>query len=388
MSNKNIKDLVQQIKNASAPKPPGVNGGTSSAKSVSPSGKPGVPGKPGAGYGGSAPGKLGVHNSIRRMQQAMIDLADTVVKDADLEYMHPASKNVSKPGMAGADKKKSKKGFADFMAEQYTSQLDDAHKGETWAKDETKTTSKDKKDTSSSIYELDAVMNTMKRIGNPAGGERNPDGFWGFRTDNALKNIMGFAYSLLQLEQDFGLPANNIYTKGNWNALTYLVSGYEVDPGNKEPVGLSEAERPKRAMEIYKHIRAITKLYEHVRNLILSHPTYSSYITGDNKFDISQKDLGLTIGQPDVEKAIAEKRHIYVTIPSWNNGIEQPAKQVPLMLAYLQNQDSFKEFMTNVLKCPPAQLETQTNKIFNAIKQQVFMTQDTEAPVTPVKATV
>ena len=97
MSNKNIKDLVQQIKNASAPKPPGVNGGTSSAKSVSPSGKPGVPGKPGAGYGGSAPGKLGVHNSIRRMQQAMIDLADTVVKDADLEYMHPASKNVSKP---------------------------------------------------------------------------------------------------------------------------------------------------------------------------------------------------------------------------------------------------------------------------------------------------
>ena len=383
MSNKNIKDLVQQIKNAGAPKPPG-SGAVPSAGKPMPSGKPGVPGKPGTGYGGSAPGKLGIHNSIRRMQQAMIELADAVMQDANLSYVHPGTegKVIKSPGMAGQEQAASKKGFADFMAEQYTSQLDDAHKGETWAKDEKKTSLQSKKDTTSPIFELDAVMNTMKRIGNPAGGERNPDGFWGFRTDNALKNIMGFAYSLLQLEQDFGLPANNIYTKGNWNALTYLVSGYEVDPGNKEPVGLSEEERPKRAIEIYKHIKAITKLYDHVRTMILSHPTYSSFITGDNKFDVSQKDLGLNIKPEDIDKAINEKRHIYVNLPTWVNGKEQPSSQLPLMLSNLKDQDSFKQFMIQNLKYPEGIVNNQINKVFNLIKQQVFMSKETAAPAT------
>lgn len=381
MNKNSIKNILDIIQKSAIGSPPGSPAATSPTIPSNPKNK-----TPGTGYGGGAPGKLGVNPNIRKMQQAMIELADAVMQDANLKYVHPKNENkiIANPAMAGKEEQKSKKGFADFMAEQYTSQLDDAHKGETWAKDEKKTSLQSKKDTTSPIFELDAVMNTMKRIGNPAGGERNPDGFWGFRTDNALKNIMGFAYSLLQLEQDFGLPANNIYTKGNWNALTYLVSGYEVDPDNKNPVGLSEEERPKRAIEIYKHIKAITKLYEHVRTMILSHPTYSSFITGNNKFDISKKDLGLNITQPDIDKAIDEKRHIYVNLPTWVDGKEQAPTQFPLMLSYIKDQDSFKEFMIKSLKCPQGIVNNQMNKVFNLIKQQVFMSKETEAPAAPV----
>lgn len=381
MNKNSIKNILDIIQKSAIGSPPGSPAATSPTIPSNPKNK-----TPGTGYGGGAPGKLGVNPNIRKMQQAMIELADAVMQDANLKYVHPKNENkiIANPAMAGKEEQKSKKGFADFMAEQYTSQLDDAHKGETWAKDEKKTSLQSKKDTTSPIFELDAVMNTMKRIGNPAGGERNPDGFWGFRTDNALKNIMGFAYSLLQLEQDFGLPANNIYTKGNWNALTYLVSGYEVDPDNKNPVGLSEEERPKRAIEIYKHIKAITKLYEHVRTMILSHPTYSSFITGNNKFDISKKDLGLNITQPDIDKAIDEKRHIYVNLPTWIDGKEQAPAQFPLMLSYIKDQDSFKEFMIKSLKCPQGIVNNQMNKVFNLIKQQVFMSKETEAPAAPV----
>ncbi len=307
--------------------------------------------------------------NIMKMQKAMKDLAQTVMSDANIGVMQSA-KEIKDSKAATKEQKKAKKGFADFIAEQYTSELDDEHKGVTWGADPKLKTYQQKQPTESKIYEMDAVMQTMKRIGG-ATSEFKEDGFWGFRTDNALKNIMGFAYALLTLEGDFGIPASKTYNKGNWNVLAQLLSGYEVDADNKEPIGLPPQERNSRALKIVPHIVAIHKLYNEVRNYILSQPTYRTYIEGTNKFDITPQEVGSTVTPNHIDNAIKQHQYVTLSVPHWENGQEQSPSNENVYLAFLKNTNNFKNFMKNILKCPPGILDQQVPLVYNNISKQL-----------------
>src|SRR5690606_9298241 len=94
--------------------------------------------------------------------------------------------------------KSSKKSFNDFIAEQYVGTLDEDKKGVEWTKDQKVTSLPGKQMTQTDVYELDVVMDTLRRVG-LSSKEFKIDGNWEYRTDNALRNMMGFAYALLQL---------------------------------------------------------------------------------------------------------------------------------------------------------------------------------------------
>jgi TfoX/Sxy family transcriptional regulator of competence genes len=269
-----------------------------------------------SGYTGSYPVK---NAFVARMQEAIKKIADAVMADAYDTKMAPQAA-VEKPTEIGSTKAKpganlgaQKKGFADFIAENYVGQLPEDYRGTSWSTG-SGSTYETKKPTESNIYELDVVMNTLSRIGKST-NELKPDGIWSFRTDNALRNIMGFAYSLLQLEGDFGLK-NNIYVIGNWNAFTHLLSGYEVDPTTQKN-SLSDEEKTKRSQQITMHLDAIRKLYLDFKQQVLNHPEHRKTIEGHKSFYNTSK-MGLSNEQYSGEKLTNSNKAFTVNLPYWS----------------------------------------------------------------------
>lgn len=272
MSNK-IKILKEQIEKLAEvpkrkPKP---------AVSSVPS-KGGVPpaAKPGSGHAVNRPV---LNPVVREMQLSMQDLAQAVMQDASSSTMSLKNKDVVHQN-ATDNVQQAKKSFNDFIAEQYMGGVDDENKGVEWNKDPKVVTHPGKSQTQSDIYELDVVMNTLSRIGSEK-SEFKADGNWDWRTNNALMNMLGFAYSLLQLEGDFGLT-NNIYNISNWNDFKNTLSGYRV-VGNS--VDLDPEEKKAKAEKITKHLKAITRLYSNFRQQVTARPEYRPFIEGKRSFD-------------------------------------------------------------------------------------------------------
>lgn len=220
---------------------------------------------------------------VKQMQQAMQDLAQTVIQDSLSETMRRRSPSDSTHVDAAEPQKNAKKSFNDFIASNYIGSLDDSKKGVEWSQDKSVNTLHKKQESQSDIYELDAVMNTLKRIG----GQKNElgiDGVWNFRTDNALRNMMGLGTALLQLEGDFGLNNGEIYSAAMLGNFAANLSGYKTDPITGA-VNLKPQTKKLRAAAITKHLKGITKLYNHFRAQVTAKPAYRPMIEGDVAFD-------------------------------------------------------------------------------------------------------
>jgi hypothetical protein len=217
--------------------------------------------------------------AVREMQLAMQDLAESVMHDANSATMSLKNKDVVHQE-AAQPVQQSKKSFNDFIAEQYMGGLDESNKGVEWNKDSKVVTHPDKHKTQTDIYELDVVMNTLSRIGSEK-SEFKADGNWDWRTNNALKNMLGFAYALLQIEGDFGLD-NHIYNSSNWTDFKNTLSGYRVE-GNV--VDLSAEEKTTKAAKITKHLKAITRMYNEFRQQVIARPEFRPFIEGKRSFD-------------------------------------------------------------------------------------------------------
>lgn len=266
---KNLKQIVQEIQKIAAPPPPpptGYAGTTTTTHRVpSPS--------------GTATPTQGIA-AVQEMQRAMQGLADAVMRDAGSATMAHKPGDALQPS-ATKEVANAKKGFNDFIAEQYLGGLDEDKKGVEWSTDKAVTTVPAKQQTQTDIYELDAVMDTFRRIG-MGKSEFNDDGRWGPRTDNALRNIMGFAYALLQLENDLGLK-NPVYTYDAWKAFSRLLSGYTVE-GAK--ISLTPEEQAERAKAIIPHLKAITNMYTHqFRSEVLAKPEFRPLLEGKRSFE-------------------------------------------------------------------------------------------------------
>jgi hypothetical protein len=386
MKNTDIKNLVSQIKRyagTTGDAPPG-SGGTPAAPAPGGGWSP-----PTAQPGGSGnrPSYTPGIPEVRSMQEAMIDLAKTVMADAST-MIHQVKEAPIAGGAKQVDKKgpvaKSRKGFADFVAEQYVGSLDDRYKGEEYSKDEKKTSYTDKNKVKSDIYELDVVMNTIQRIGG-GNAEFKADGFWGFRTDNALRNLLGFAYAMMQLENDFGVQTN-IYHNGNWTKFALYLQGYTVNPNNKEDITLPMANRVARAKDIVNHLKAIKKLYLQVKSQILAKPQYVDYIDGEHSFDTLPKDSGVTITQEHIDNATKNtKSTVTLNLPTFDEkGVKQEPREVQMPVRALMNETFFKGFLRSWLKCPEKDLQTNVFPIYKEIQKQLFRLTDEGVKSEPI----
>lgn len=240
------------------------------------SGGEGAPSAPAAPHGASIS-----NQKVADMQRAIQDLALEVTRDSISKTLGPKPQS-NIPWQGSSSVVAAKKGFNDFIAEQYLGALDEDKRGVEWTADSHVTSHPGKKVTQSDPYELDVVMNTMQRIGAGA-KEFQADGNWQFRTDNALRNILGFAYALLQLDSDFGLDSGTkIYGLDAWRQFQKLLSGYQVVNGQ---VKMSPADKSKRAEQIIPHLKSITKLYHDFRLKVTSNPSYRPLLEGDRGYE-------------------------------------------------------------------------------------------------------
>jgi len=282
MTNKNYKDILGLINKLAQDISP-----TWTVPASAPAVGGVIPAQRQNGKSGPAAIAVNAKIEVKEMQLAMQSLAKAVIQDSLSETMRNKSPSDSTPIEAPDPQKKAKKSFNDFIASNYIGGLDEDQKGVEWSQDTSVNTYQKKQVAQSDIYELDVVMHTLKMLGGQK-SEMAADGVWSFRTDNALRNIMGFATALLQLEGDFALNNGNIYTSDNLRALKQSLSGYTVKNG---VVSLSAKGKKKRASDITKHLKGITKLYNNFRAQVTAKPEYRPLIEGDRAFD-SYSDKG------------------------------------------------------------------------------------------------
>ena len=234
---------------------------------------PGVTPAAPAGQGGQGRGRPeeAVPSStgpVKKMQQALINLAQNVIAETGTSQMAP------QPGQAGTSQSQteavSRTSFADFITMHYASQSDvpatefDPNPGKTQM---------DQKDPSQA-KRMNTVMDTMSRIGGEK-GEFTADGKWGPRTNTAIKNAYALAFALIQMAADFKFTPTQ-YNAGNLAQFKPLIP--EDPEGNSvitDPTALANAK------EITAQVNGINKLFQEVKQHILQNPGYQSYIEGD-----------------------------------------------------------------------------------------------------------
>lgn len=349
MSKKDYKNLVAQITKMATP-PPDMGG--------NPAPTPRQTG--GGGGGGGVPtlnqgppqqqrwtGPVG-NSNIKNMQVAMQRLADAVIKDSTSgnNFRNP---NDAVTQQADANTVKFKKSFNDFIAEQYSGMVPEGYKGVEWSQDSTVQNRPDKQVGQSDLYELNAMLNTMKRIGSP-NSEFKADGFWQFRTNNALMNMMSFAYALLSMEGDFGIESGE-FAKQDLDAMKSLLSGYEVDDsGVNGEVKLSNDEKSSRAAKMVPLLNKLTKLYLEFRTKVSTQSQFVPIIEGRRSFDkynasgnnpdfLTEQDKALISNNPKVNG---------VRVTGYKPNSNDTINITEIPLSALQNADSFKAYLKQI----------------------------------------
>lgn len=292
---------------------------------------------------------------VKTMQESMQSLADVVMRDATSDTMPLRSEDtIAHP--ADDATKSAKKAFVDFIAEQYAGTLDADKRGVEWTTDKSVSTVPGKQKTQTGIYELNVVMDTLKRIGTGS-KEFVADGDWKERTQNALKNIMGFGHALLQLESDFGIE-NKIYELGDWNNFSNLLDSYKKDGDNSQ-----------LATEVTKHVQAIKNLYIEFSNQVLKLPRLRPLLEGKGSFD-KYDPSGTTkdILSKEEEGLVADKAEVPVTLMAPAKEGQLPGRIDRLPLSVLKDKDSFDEFIRHYGWDPTTNI---ASKLLQAIKKQL-----------------
>jgi hypothetical protein len=200
-------------------------------------------------------------SSIADMQKAMQSLAQAVTSQLNLSKLQ--GPNPDKQEAEGRDS------FADFFTKHYLRNTDvpsvelDPNPAKVQMSDkDPRTPSK-----------LNWVMDTMRRVGNER-QEAFVDGSWGPRTNIALINSYALAEGLLNLAKEFKLPVREYSEKD--------LAG--LKPAVRQDNDLTPQEKAKVAPIVARHLQAIKRMYNEVKQGILEKPQWRAYIENDKPY--------------------------------------------------------------------------------------------------------
>jgi hypothetical protein len=369
MTESKLKQVVEQIKKLADDELGDVWGNQP---------KPPAPKTPGGGGGGYVAPR---NQAVMAMQSAMQDLANSVMRDLQSATMFRKPTDAHQ-GQGTDQQNTGRSAFANLLAEQYAGELPEDKRGVEWSTAPGTQSYQQKQQSQTGLYEMNVVMDTLQRIGSPKpGNEYKADGVWQFRTDNALKNMAGFANALLSFESDFPLQ-NDAFTKADLDRFYQLLSGYEVKPPNGV-VSLKEAEKTQRAIEITKLLKKINSLYNSFRRQFLARPALRSLIEGQRAFDkYSPTDSNKDVFNP-TEQQIANNpsQTVGASYTGFEGGKPKNFNQLPL--SALSSRDEFIKFLKSVgyTDSPgPTNVNTQAANVLNQIIKSVQ--QSMELPTT------
>src|SRR6185369_6572510 len=282
MTNKNLKQIVEQIKKLAAPPPkPGQGYQPSGRPSATPAGGAGAaPAQTGGprvlpGHGGRGPaqpvghGGGGSNISIIAMQQALQDLAQTVTSQINLQDVFSGDPMKEKDA-------KARDAFGVFLTKNYMRNT--KVPGVEYDPNPAVKEIKDKTETDPTRMSI--VMDTRNRVGNPKKGENFVDGAWGKRTNAAVRDAFAFASGLL----DFVDDVNRFATKKMQIRSYDRTRLSELEKFATVENSLTNQQKVQAAPEVTKHVKSIKSMYNEVKENILQHPAYSQFIEGQSSF--------------------------------------------------------------------------------------------------------
>lgn len=201
---------------------------------------------------------------IKAMQQALIDLSKAVTSQINVQEVATGDER-QKQEASGRNS------FGDFIAKNYLRDSDVP--GVEFDPSPNKSQLSQK--TPGEPSRMNVIMDTMKRIGNPKGGEFAVDGQWGPRTNAGVHNAYALAYSLLKLAADFKLPIKS-FTNEDLEAFKK-----EIPEEDKQLTILQKVEMAPYLTGVIKKIQA---MYNEIKNGVLEKPAYRAYIENQQPF--------------------------------------------------------------------------------------------------------
>lgn len=267
-------------------------------------------------------------NQIYYMQQAIVDLA----KSFQLEQ---------------------NRSFNDFIVQNYSQES--AIKGvELKEKEYPK-----KMETSlpTDLYELKVMADNFHYIGSSQPSKNHlgqPDGYWDWRTQNALKNTYAFANGLILVAEDFGTR----YLRDNFTRSDLIdfsneipnISEREFDNKIKT---FKQDDLIKRAEVLTPLIDKLRKFYTSFCSTILRNPKFKPYVTEVSadtgsrpqlKFDIVLKPKA-TDTAPPAAATVSNQKIDWIPLTQADN----KKKYLDLPLDVLTSKDKLQNFMMNEL---------------------------------------
>jgi len=307
------------------PSRPSAGGGGAAAPARGGPSRGGPPARPSAGVPTHGGGAVNPVADIKKMQQAMQNFAAAVTKYSFNKPQKPGDKPTVND---------SKKPFNDFITEAYMA--DSPIKGEEYSTDPTRQTQQQKQPTN--LIEMNTVIDGLKRIGS-RGSELRADNMWDFRTNNALKNIYAFAYSLVNLSKDFGRTNVQSFDDGDLSKMAELI------PKEENPKDIPAAEKSTKAKALIPLINKLTTFYNYYVDQIANHPAYVRYIIGEEPL-MNIKPGGDPLEYKDDEKELLSR----VNDLSVNFG------QGPIPLSALQSEEALVDYLATSMRVSRNQL--------------------------------
>jgi len=264
---------------------------------------------------------------IVAMQQALINFA----KDISSNNIDVADRNTEKGEfLTGSNP------FMNFLVTSYLNKAKVSGKQfvDTDLRQPTRT------DTAKDNDNFKGVLATINRIGTP-GAEQRPDGIWGPRTNNALKQVAGLAHTMLEVKKDMGLGISG-YSDTD---LSELQSAIPNDINSVKNIN----DKISKAMIIAKSLDKLRALYDDFRETILNNQTYRAHIAQEKPLVVEKgKSPQITLTDQDVQSYVAHKN-----IPFTINIDGIPTTIMPYNLS---NKEAFQKFYAKSLNVPVADL--------------------------------
>jgi hypothetical protein len=257
---------------------------------------------------------------VKQMQQALINLSRDI---ASHNIMDVADRTTSKGDLLTGSNP-----FLNFLVSSYM------NVAKTTGKQLVNTDEKQpvRMDTAKLNDNFKGVLQTITRIGTP-GAERAPDGNWGPRTNNALKQIYSLAYALTKVTEDMGVQLSSMYNEQD------LLEFYNNIP--QEPTQINVHEKVKRAAVLAKNLDKLRALYDSFRETIFNNPTYKAHISQEKPLFVKKHEQAIGPALNKYEQSLYQK-HKATEIDISLNG-----RMTTIMPYNLSSMDAFKKFLNS-----------------------------------------
>lgn len=201
-----------------------------------------------------------------------------------------------------------------------------------------------------------AVLKSIQHIGS-GDGDTRPDGVWGERTTNALKNLYALGFILTKVYQQI-FKTNAPYGNANLSELLRALNA----PSLKDKIALAPV--------ITRNLEKLEEMYDTFRANILDNPRFRDQITQTTPL------LKLPSSEPPVDSELLGKdkelydRHEHVSIPLTLHGVS-----LSITPGDLLNSANFIEFLkkhSNELQIPSSDLKKMEKGVAAPLNRWAF----------------